>query len=67
MTFFELLDEYKSGKKIRRRCWNENLWIEYRESKLSRLYMQENDGVKLLDVDMHFTTNDILADDWEIV
>ena len=66
MTLFDILEKFKSGIKIRRASWNGRLFVEYREPGISRLYILEDEGIKLLDADMHYTTSDIMANDWEI-
>jgi len=65
MTFFEILERFKNGEKIRRECWDKNLWMEFnKNSNLSRLYSKQDFGIKLLSIDIHYTTDDIMADDW---
>lgn len=74
MTLFEVLNEFKAGRKIRRESWNPNLWIEFRSAGsvngepvqgLTRLYMNHpEEGVKLLEVDSRYSTEDVLATDW---
>jgi len=66
MKLFEIMSDFLQGKKIRRGAWHGCLWIEYNKpAELTRLYIMENTGVRLLDVDMQFSIHDILAEDWE--
>ncbi len=66
MKLFEILNDFLHGKKIRRASWNETLWIEYNApTEMSRLYIMEEGGLRLIDIDCQFSIRDIQADDWE--
>jgi hypothetical protein len=66
MKLFEILNEFLQGKKIHRTSWNQSVWIEYvKVSKIVRLYHIGDDGIKLIAINMRFSIDDILANDWE--
>lgn len=66
MKLFEIMNDFLQGKKIRRATWHSSLWIEYKEqTESARLYIMEDEGVRLLDVNTQFTISDIIAVDWE--
>ena len=67
MKLFELLEKFKNGEKLRRTCWDENLWICFnKNSNLTRLFAKRVNGLELLSLDTRYSTEDVLADDWAI-
>jgi hypothetical protein len=63
MTFAKVVDELKSGKKLRRTYWPEGIYI-----------MREDDDVREIDEvcpnSMHsgwFCPGDLIEDDWEVL
>lgn len=66
MKLFEILNDFLQGKKIRRASWNKTLWVEYyAPTEMTRLYIMEEGGLRLIDVDCQFSIRDVQADDWE--
>ena len=65
--FHEAISALLSGKAVRRKGWNENLYITCNSYKsVVRLYNHTDTGDELLHIDDHFAFSDITADDWEL-
>ena len=64
MKIEEMLNKLVYGKKLRRQSWNDNLWIDSNGTTV-RLYNQEPEGKRLIDTDVRFTLDDLMAEDWE--
>ncbi len=56
----------QGGKKVRRKGWPENVWIELWPPSLSghRVYM--NDTLTGSMIEWHCSDEDLIAEDWEV-
>lgn len=65
MTLNEIMPQFLSGVKIRRKSWHENLWIEARpDLEQVRLFVNEENGKRLITVDEKFSFADVTCNDW---
>jgi hypothetical protein len=67
MTFPEIFENFKNHSYIHRKSWAPNVFVQLRYTvPLIRLVMLTRDDVMIhvLDNDIKFTAEDLLADDW---
>lgn len=65
--FQKAIDVLMSGNKVRRRSWNENLYIVCNSDRsIVRLFNHTDTGDGLLHIGERFSLGDIIADDWEV-
>lgn len=63
----EAIAALMSGKKVRRRSWNKNMYIVCNSDRsIVKLFGHTDTGDDLLHIDERFTLYDIMADDWEV-
>lgn len=66
MTLFEILPTFIHGKKIHHLSWSNKLWIETSDGDIVKLFVNEDDGKRLLHLGEKFSLDDITSDDWEL-
>ncbi|HDK7179210.1 TPA: DUF2829 domain-containing protein [Clostridium botulinum] len=69
MNLRKALELLKEGKKVARKDWDKNIWIQARcpllESKKYLPYIYKNDGKKLMP--WKSNENDLTANDWMLI
>lgn len=73
MTFVEIFNNFKNHEYIQRKCWNKDVFIQYRDSvDLIRL-VQFIEGSQtyadepfVIDNDTRLSASDLLANDWVV-
>lgn len=70
MTFKDIIPYIKDKVLVRRKLWNNNKYIILRNINgidvLNVVYNDNKNKEKILSNDYHLSTEDILAEDWEI-
>ena len=70
MTFKDIIPYIKDKVLVRRKLWNDNKYIILRningKDVLNVVYNDNKTKEKILSNDYHLSTEDILAEDWEI-
>lgn len=71
MTFTEIFENFKNHSYIRRECWSEDVFIQFRNTApLIRLVMFETSdtakmkAINTLNNDVRLSAEDLIADDW---
>lgn len=70
MTFYQIFSNFKNHEYIRRRNWNEEVFIQYRTTTdLIRMVQLFEDGHApfVIDNDIRLSAADLVADDWTAI
>lgn len=65
MKLSDIFESFLYGKKIRRKCWYKNLWIETSNGETVNFYLEGNEEKTLLNGDKKFSIDELMCEDWE--
>lgn len=65
MKLSDIFESFLYGKKIRRKSWNKNLWIETSNGETVNIYLEVNKEKTLINGDKKFSIDELMCEDWE--
>lgn len=65
MKLSDIFESFLYGKKIRRKCWDKNLWIETSNGETVNIYLEVNKEETLINGDKKFSIDELMCEDWE--
>jgi len=65
MKLSDIFESFLYGKKIRRKSWDKNLWIETSNGETVNIYLEVNKEKTLINGDKKFSIDELMCEDWE--